>query len=30
MVSSEDIHALASADKNTACIMVWNYYDADV
>lgn len=28
--SSEDIHALASADKNTACIMVWNYYDADV
>lgn len=28
--SSEDIHALASADKNTAYIMVWNYYDADL
>jgi len=28
--SSADIHALASADKNTAVIMVWNYHDADV
>ncbi|QEC69619.1 beta-xylosidase [Panacibacter ginsenosidivorans] len=28
--SSADIHALAGADKNTAAIMVWNYYDADV
>ena len=25
-----DIHALACADKNTASVMVWNYYDADV
>ena len=27
---SADIHALAGADKNTACMMVWNYYDAAI
>lgn len=28
--SSEDIHALAAADKTTASVMVWHYYDAAI
>ena len=28
--SSADIHALACADKNSASVMVWNYYDAAI
>lgn len=28
--SKHDIHSLASVDKNTVAVMVWNYHDADV
>jgi len=26
----EDVHALATADKNSVSVMVWNYHDADI